>query len=259
MNQDALNTFIQEVRESPFSDFYRARWGSARNFEDLPLIGPADLFAVPLQKRRYKDEKALVKIVRSSAGAFLSEWALEDIAAERYGVEGQRPLVLFADRHDAIEKSLWFYERNVLPLAAESQNLPISAFAAHRYKIDAILADEQVFGPFLAEYDRAHGPLAVPALTLLGKRFADAAAVRARFPSARFVLALSEAGAFAEACPKNERLVFHADHDSSIEMAEGEMIVTRWRFLPTPVIRYKSGIAATGADCLCGRPGFSLL
>ena len=65
----------------------------------------------------------------------------EDISAENYGSAAyKRPLVMFQSVQDSIEKSLWHYERNILPLIAED-NLELTCMAAAAFRIDAIVGD----------------------------------------------------------------------------------------------------------------------
>src|SRR3989344_3122049 len=93
--------FIERVRNHPKALFFREKWGAAQDLSELPTVSRADLIETPLSHRRYKEEKALVKIIHSPHGPFLSEWGLSDIGREAYGIPSARPMVYLSDPHDA--------------------------------------------------------------------------------------------------------------------------------------------------------------
>src|SRR5690348_8939857 len=121
MDEDSrkISQFVKDIASSEKSDFYKSIWGSAQEFNDLPAVSREDFINVPLSKRRYKDEKGLVKIVHSPEGSFLSEWSFKDIGLEPWGLPSKRPFVYLTDAHEAIEKSMWCYENNMVPLIGE--------------------------------------------------------------------------------------------------------------------------------------------
>ena len=99
-----------------------------------------DFLDVPLSQRRYKDARSLIKIVHEGKRLFLSEWSFEDIGREPWGIPSARVLVYMTDPHEAIEKSMWCYENNMVPLIGEPDP-DIAMFTASKYRIDSIIAD----------------------------------------------------------------------------------------------------------------------
>src|SRR3989344_8082154 len=263
VQREKAEQLVAKVRTSACG-FYRAHWGKAERFEDLPLMDVERFIATPFGERTYKVEKGLVKIVRASRAPFLVHWSLEDLKAEQFGDStGKRPLVLLSDSHDALEKSLWFYEHDILPLIGETNNLQAASFAADAYAIDALVADSKTVLPFLAEYEKGHDVKTI-SVTLIENRFDPAMVARLQISCARVlsVLACSETGAFGVACPEqgDGEVCFHPNDESIVEIENGELVVTRLALLRTPIIRYRTGIRAeaVSADCSCREVAFTL-
>src|SRR3989344_5657769 len=97
-----IEKLVTWAREHRGSDFYKTHWKEKRDFKELPAVSRADFLRVPLSKRRYKDEKALVKIIHTPEGPFLSEWSFDDIGREPWGTPSKRPMVYLADPHEAL-------------------------------------------------------------------------------------------------------------------------------------------------------------
>src|SRR3989344_2514382 len=165
---NTISALIRDVAGSKASGFYRDIWGAARNFDELPSVAREDFLNVPLSKRRYKAEKALVKIVHSEQGMFLSEWSFDDIGREPWGITSRRPMVYLADPHEAIEKSMWCYENNMVPLIGE-RDPDVAMFAAGKYHIDQLITDALSL-PKLLPYLKSRGEK-LTSLTVLGDSF----------------------------------------------------------------------------------------
>ncbi len=133
--QTTMEALLSKVRSAPEADFYRTLWGKNARFSELPTVAREDFLRVPLSKRRYKNERALVKVVHDPRGMFLSEWSFADIGRESFGLLSKRPLVYMSDPHEAIEKSMWCYENGMVPLIGEKDH-DIAMFAAGKYQID---------------------------------------------------------------------------------------------------------------------------
>lgn len=263
-----IDSLIAAVWESKESEFYRSKWGSAGEtlpvFAELPCCSAEDFIRTPLHDRVYKKDKGLAKIVRIYEKPFLVQWSLADLAAERFGfTDSARPLVMLSDAHEAIEKSLWFYEHDILPLIGEIHNVPVSAFAAKTYGIDAIVSDEYMLSRTLPELEKVYDLGKVASLTLIGAHFAAASIAYLRqFKNVQYILALPETGSFAASCPRalaEGKFCFHSDDGSYLELVGEHLVVTRLRLLVTPIIRYKTSIRAAQERCLCGREGYALL
>lgn len=238
MSQEQIQELISSVRAGP-SSFYSDLWGDTDSFSALPYVSRADLVRVPLSRRRYKDERAFVKIVRSPGGWFLSEWSFEDIMREPWGIRSKRPMAYLSDPHESIEKSIWCYDAGMVPLIGE-QDVAIASYAASKYEIDQLITDADTLGR-MKPYLEGRGEK-LEALTVIGSTF-DLPALASYVPYARTVrciLALPETGALAEATLQEP--VFIPRMDCVLEHHNGELVVTKLTRLVTPVIKYQTGI-----------------
>lgn len=240
MSHAAMQSLIRDVARSERSNFYAAVWRGETEFSKLPMISREHLVRTPLPERRYKEEKSLVKIVRDGGAAFLSEWCFEDIACEAYGARSKRPMVFMTDAHEAIEKAMWCYERNMLPLMGE-KDADVAAFTAARYKIDSLITDEKALEIFAPRIEGFSEP--VLDISIIGSSFDGAALMRFAHlaPRIRLVLALPETGAFAES-PLSESPRFSASDGCVVETAEDVLVVSKTRMLATPIVRYRTAI-----------------
>lgn len=232
---EEIQKLIDVVRNSTESFFYKERWGNEKEFERLPAISRNDFFDIPLSQRRYKREKALVKTVRTQEGLFASEWSFADIANESYGPTGVRPLVYFADPDEAIEKAMWCYEREVLPLIGEAMPEVVRS-AADFYRIDSLITDAISLEKLLPYLQERPAPLTH--ISVVGISF-DVDALLRYIPFAtdvHLVMGMPETGAFAHAHLQKEA-VFTLLPDCYIQK-EGALLLTKKSLLVTPIIRY---------------------
>ena len=237
--EDICANLVSRVHTSLESEFYARRWGDAKTFETIPLISRFDFIKTPLSKRRYKNEEGLVKIVRSTSGMFLSELSISDIEKEEYGVRSARPMVYLSDTYDAMEKSLWCYEHDMVPLIGE-KNAAISIVAARKYHIDSLITDApslRTLSPFLESMNEK-----LRSISILGSAFtlSEILLYRRFAQRVRLVLALPETGAFA-AAEMSESPVFTPLPECILEYRDG-LVLTKLRMLTTPIIRYSVGI-----------------
>lgn len=261
--QERLYALLGSVLESSLSDFYRALY-AARGYtlperhgfalEEVPIISWDDIERHPYLERLYTQEKQYVKAVYASDDrAMLIARTLPDVEAEAVPYEGERPLVLFESGHETVEKSLWLYAQNILPLIGE-KNLEVTAMNAERYTIDGIVGDTESALALVPHLRKRGGTEGIAHIYIVDRRF-DFEGVRAGYPNAylAFFLALPETGRFAFACPERAGL-FHPDEASIVELEHGELVVSRLIELPTPIVRYRTGLSARGesASCACG-------
>lgn len=236
-----FSPLIEEIAHAE-SDFYRSRWAAERDFAKLPAVSREDFIRTPLSKRRYKEESSLVKIVHAEQ-PFLSEWSFADIGTEGFGLPSTRPLVYMTDSYEAIEKSMWCYERGMVPLIGE-KDPDIAMFAAGKYEVDSLITDPEAL-PKLRPYLEAHR---LQSISVISDSF-DTNAL-APFASLtddmRLVLAIPEVGSFAIA-PFAVRPRFEALENCAVEKGE-TLIVSKLRFLITPIIRYRTDIPASLYD-----------
>jgi len=239
-----LQTLIDTVARHT-TGWYVARWSGVREYSELPTTTRQDFLTTPLSKRRYKDERALVKIVHTPEGPFLSEWAFTDIAAEPWGIVTDRPMVYLTDPHSAIEKSMWCYEQNRVPLIGE-KSADIASIAAKKYDIDSLIADPGSVMRMLPYLKSRTNPL--KALTLVGESFdvADLGVLRPYAEEIRLVLAFPETGVLGVAA-LSEMPVFVAPENTLVEIVDGELVFTKVTLLSTPVIRYGSTLRGSFA------------
>jgi hypothetical protein len=242
--EERVRTLITAIRASEQSSFYKKKWGTAEDFFRLPAVSSKDFVETPLSQRRYKNEKSLVKIVHTEHGPFLSEWSFSNIGGERYGLPSSRPLVYLADPHDALEKALWCYEQGMVPALGE-KNTAVTESIAAKYRIDSLICDVSSLRA-LEPYLRSRAAK-LQSISILDTTF-PLEELKTFAPYAedlRLVLALPEAGAFAEA-PFSEQPVFTPHPGCVVEEADG-LVLTKLSLLATPLVRYKTGISIEAA------------
>ncbi|MCH7883450.1 hypothetical protein IIA95_03485 [Patescibacteria group bacterium] len=258
-----LNNLLINVYSSHKSNFYRNHFKkngfnplnppSIKNLEKIPILTWEDIQSCPFLKRLYKNEGLLTKIVYKNDKPLLVARTIHDIVLENYGFVCERPLVLFNNFHEGVEKSLWFYEHNILPLINEP-NLDITALTACKYQIDAILCQTGILKQFLPRLQKYYNPTAIRHIGILDNVF-DISFLKTHFKQARLItmLGLPEIGIIAKACPdalSNEKITFHPDENSIVEL-DGNLIVTRLIDLPTPIIRYQTNLRAQKEQTKC--------
>lgn len=251
------SSFYRDIFESMGIEFKELRFDNTDNLQKIPHTSYLNLLSTSLNKRLYTKEShtgKFVKIVRKYGSPFLIQRNLNDIQKENYGVTCRRPQVFFDDNQEAIEKCVWFYENNMLPLVGELNNLPVTAFSAKKYGIDFLLTNQDLFLKYLP-FLTSDNDVSDIKISLLDDYF-EIESILEIFPTIkniRLVLALPETGAFAESCPealKRGELIFHPDKNSILE-TRGSLIVTKLIKMPTPIIRYQTDIFVESVDKRC--------
>jgi len=265
-----FSILVNKIFNSDESLFYKNIWKDVStpvSIDTIPIIDHLSFIKTPLHDRQYKQEKGITKIVKKYETPFLVNTALVDLKEEDFGDKTvERPLVLLSDSHEALEKSMWFYENNTLPLIGETKNLKVTAYAASRYKIDSIVIDMKMFSQFLPPFSTKYNIKDSIKITVLDDNFdkKEISSILKLFPSARFILCLPETGAFANSCSKSlakGNLIFHENNTSIVEVAD-TLIVSRLRNLVTPIIRYNSNIRGEflkQKSCTCAYESFTLV
>ena len=262
---EKLSDLLQEIITSPQSHFYHdhfkkhgikstnTRW--FKNITDIPLLTWDDIAQYPFKKRLYKDGQLLVKIVYRNEVPLLVARSRSDIALENYGSIPKRPLVWFNNSHDSIEKSMWLYERNSLPLI-NMTNASITALLAKKYKIDGLLAGNDVLPDAVSSLQKVYSTTHIKKLSVIDTRF-DLSFIKSNFSHAHLeiILGLPEVGSIATACKESlsqdtPSLVFHPDTTCIVEPKEF-LIVTKLMLLPTPLIRYQTTIQSQAVPVTC--------
>lgn len=258
MRRALMRKLLESVLASPRSAFYREHYKKAdvsleRLEEDFSLLPPlrfADLQGTGLAQRLYTSGPIHTKVIRRKQGFFLFGRTIDDIGKEAYGPVGIRPLVIGVDCRDAVEFGLWCYEQNVLPLIGEDSPA-ITASLATTYEIDSIVGEASALMALLPElvkkYDLAH----IKYLSLGGISF-DLDFLRHYFPvaSIHLYLWLPETGSIATLCPESEQGLFHPLESALLEY-DGQLIVSKLFPLPTPLLRYDTGLHAENRVNTC--------
>lgn len=125
------------------------------------------------------------KIVRSDVGPTLFGRTIEDMKMESWGVQSARPLVYLANAHEAVEKSLWCYLNNMVPLIGE-RDPDLTARLAAMYGIDSIIADVPSLKLLFSRFFPHHGQIV--AISLLGGSFDETEYAPFRAHTSRFRL-----------------------------------------------------------------------
>lgn len=255
-----LQSLLTYVMESHHSSFYRKRLGTSLKEVTtldglvlLPSTSKEDISGTPLGDRMYINRgRGFMKIVDSETEPFLIKRVLAELKEEQFGCIGERPTVLFSNGHESLEKSLWCYEQNVLPVIGESTNIPVTDFLIHRYESDSFLGDVNSLKLLVANNADifSHGET----FNLYGSDFnISEINERISLDKVNLILSLPEVGAFAYSCPhqlKEGRLLFHPDKNSIVEL-DKRLIVTKLIHMPTPIIRYVTNINSEEKNHAC--------
>jgi hypothetical protein len=253
-----LAQLIDTVWRSEESDFYRKKWGSLpATSQDVPHTGISDIVNCPIDERLYLKRGLFVKIGYHEDTPYLIARTKEDIGAEAFGsIRYERPLIYFESAQESVEKSLWQYAQNILPLIAED-SFDITCMAAERYGIDAVMGDVASLVRLSKRVRDLPFLRSVKHLTAVDSRFDPSSTdlIRESFPDAtlELTLALPETGSLGHACENTQegKLHFHSAKDTLLECADdGMLIATRLALLPTPILRYDTGMQVRpGAAC----------
>ncbi len=246
-DEHTLKKMQKMVLSHPTGMLYKNLWDGTlpNSLKDTPILTWETLIKCPFKKRIYTDESLIVHIVYRDSDACLIGRTATDMHYELYGSNtSTRPLVALYYRHHAIEKSFWFYERNILPLIAlDTSDATLSI--ARMYDIDAMVLDERSVAEYLP-HSKTFPKL--KHVHVIGIHF-DAQKLLAHVSQnmLTLVLALPETGTIALSCPealKENKVFFHPAKNSLLEHGDS-LIVTRTIILPTPIIRYDTEIKTT--------------
>ena len=228
------------------STFYRKQWktSSRPTIQQIPTISQADLQKTSFNDRLYKQDQGYVKVVDWYEHPFLIARGLKDIAQEAYGAEGDRPLVLFTLAYEGIEKSLWCFEHNRLPLISEKSARTTAQMAA-KYHADALICDSETLRAHLPSLNELYGVGNIKHLDIIDSSFdLDLIQMHFRHATVTLRLGLPEAGVFATgSMPEGKETVVFKTLPHALLQEEGsKLAVTRLLELHTPIIRYQTDI-----------------
>ena len=249
-------SIVETVLNSTESDFYKKSWGVSDRSEvpeEIPILTRKIYAEFPFLERLYHKKSLLTKIAYLDDVPFLIGRHLDDIGEESYGTLGDRPLIAFSNVHDSLEKSLWCYTRNILPLINDTDD-DITAMLAKRYEADSLVTDSTKLVTLLPSLANHYDLTRFKYVSVVDTVF-NLPLLRKMFPDATvsLILGLSETGGIATACPEaleENRIVFHPAPHRVFENTP-ELTFTDDRLLPTPLIRYRPGLAATFLQSSC--------
>jgi hypothetical protein len=264
---ESLKNILKSIFFSTSSNFYQEIYNKS-GFILGEFIGPEDMkkitqilyedfIRVDLRSRIYfhgGEEGNLVKIISEHEKPFLIQRSARELGNENYVSQCNRPQILLSNAHEALEKSLCFYENNTLPLIGQPNNLFASSFSAKKYEMDLLLTEPDLFKSYISILKKDFD-ISKLNVTLIDDDF-NLETILSSFPfieNLRFALDLPETGSFAESCPEALRkgeLIFHPDKNSILE-TNGGLIVTKLIKMPTPIIRYQTEILVEPVDKKC--------
>lgn len=259
-----LASILDFVIKSEESDFYRGHFAKHvsdievfldfKNFEEIPILTWNDIYAFPFTKRIYTKDNLVTKVTYNSETGrpLLIGRTRVDIAKENFGKLLKRPLILFENSHEGIEKGLWCYENNILPLI-NPEDIRVTMLASELYHIDSIISEPKMLDVFL-ENTSSEIIESVIHVSIINSSF-DHLEIKkiSEEWSLSVTLALPEVGTIAHAC-KHElakgKLLFHPNKYSILEY-NGVLTITKLIKLPTPIIRYQTNIKAGQVEKSC--------
>lgn len=262
-----LKALVKETAASSKSSFYREHWGDASAL-DLPLMTKEKLAATPLSDRCYTQVPNITRVIPYAESSFFMRQDLASMRTEMTSVLPlARPLVLSENFQEAMERSFWCYEQNMVPAIGEYNNPAITAYVGYWRRAAAIITDAPKLIHALLE--EAHGDslqTTTDAIVLVGSshRIEEIATLDPVFPNTQkhIILSLPETGPFAYACAEalqHGNLHYHEDDCSVVEIVNEGIVVSKLHTRATPVIRYQTDLAATPVSCQCGKHAFSMM
>ena len=272
--------FLQKVKELIKSilaakpDFYRKKLSSAgideaqletlneSDWNLIPILTKQELANAPYASRCYGEKPGLNKLIFSEEADqyFLIHRTLEEIRQERLPYDGTRPMAIFSNVYEAIERCLYFYEQNVLPLIGEFHNPAVIYATARQYKVDTIFMDRAAIRAFREKLLEILP--ALKSVTVIDDTFSAEDFEWPADTKLSFVLSIPEIGGVAYACPESiakKDLVFHPADNVYIEPS-ALSIITAPRLKACPMLRYRSHLyfEKTPPRCACQKISFKI-
>ncbi len=259
-----LRQLIQTISNSRESNFYKNIWKNTPlkngviDFENTSTIEIGDIIKYKFNKRLYVKNGLFVKIIYHNNIPFLIARTKRDISKDNYGeINYERPLVFFESSHESIEKALWLYNKNILPLMAED-NIDLTEIIAGRYEIDSIIGDVKSITNIISRKTGRFDIKKIKNVTIIDSFFDKnfISILKNYLPSGKIqiILSLPETGPLGLLCKKTdkENLTFHPPKNTIIETSKnGYLIATRLILLPTPIIKYETEIKIRMAKKFC--------
>lgn len=272
--------FLQKIKEliglvlAAKPDFYRKKYASAgidvtrldtlneSNWNSFPILTKQELAYAPYDSRCYGEKPGLNKLIFSNEADqyFLIHRTLEEIRQEQLPYDGTRPMVIFENVYEAIERCLYFYEQNVLPLIGEFHNPAVIYATARQYEVDTIFMDRAAIRAFREKLLEILP--ALKSVTVIDDTFSQEDLEWPEKIKLNFTLSIPEIGSIAHACPESivqKDLIFHPADDVYIEPS-ALSIITTTRLKACPMLRYRSHIyfEKISPRCLCPKASLKI-
>lgn len=232
-------------------------------FTTLPTITLKELAKAPYKTRLLEEKAGFHKLIHSpqTDSYFIIHRTLAEIKKDITPILGKRPLVLMDSVHEAIERCLFFYEKQILPLIGETSNPAIVYETAKQYNVDSLIIDHQSLVTFKNELLQQNLP--IKSVTILDTNLTPEDLTWPKEIKVYPIISLPEFGPVAYQCSQSsqkKKFIFHAYDDVFIE-PDISSVLTSSRLSACPMIRYKSDVAMkeTAKTCMCREKSLQFL
>lgn len=233
------------LRASTQSSFYKNHFSNnavdeASTFTTLPTLNWDTIIQTPYQERLYCTEGHLAYLVKDRGETGMFARTPQDISLEQLHSKATRPLLAFTTLHTTLIWSLWYYSRNILPLAGE-ENDTLNALAAKRYNIDALVGDTKTIRSLTPFLEKQIALQNLAEVHVIDTTF-DIPFMKKHFGMSKVQLhfARPEVGIIANTQLTDHLILsFEATETVYLESSGDDILCTHTHLLPFPLIRYK--------------------
>jgi len=225
--------------------------------KEIPTLNWEEVASVPYLERLYSNDGHITKIADHHTAPGLIARSPKDIEKEPLNASAKRPLVYLENIGDSLQWSLWFYTHNILPLIGD-ENIAITALAAKKYNIDALVVDSVSLKKQLPELSKHIDLSQIKELHIIDTEF-DTAYIDENLSAVdvHLHLTLPESGIIATAQYRpaaEHELCFSVVDTVILEKANDGFLLTNLIAVPFPLIRYKVSLPIK--DCVAGDNNF---
>jgi phenylacetate-CoA ligase len=281
VNEERLEELLVHVRDNPHSDFYKKKYAGlpidAEHFFNLPMLTRAELVGTPMHDRLFVPRREVNFIAVTSGTTSSVPLMMPFSAVDNYFFEPSlgtgitRPLLM----HPALVKSFAYTflqqcqqaEAPVSPVFGDLTNMENNALLCKELECDALYALPTSAALFAGPAARRGAVSGIKLLALASEMLTVARRreLNTAFPGARIanVYGSTEIGQFILfPCTRimdSGENIFHTITKAlaTIELIEGELIVSYGLNRAAPLLRYRTGdyFEDAAGECDCGLPG----
>lgn len=237
-----IDTFVEKELQRIGALSSNTLYPCTTNLSELPSLSWKKLSVTPLQERTCsgKTPPTHATLVEKEG---IRAWILRtatSIAQEAYGIEdSERPCIAFPHRTESMEKALWFYENNILPLVS-SANPILTKVHMEKYKCDSFVGSFKTLSMHTTLL-----PLSITHIHIIDSTV-DVAVLKSLKGKymVSCTLALPEFGTLGKLDMDNfseSHLSFEIHKTAHIEWGESAL-ATKLLPLPTPMLRYETSL-----------------